>query len=162
MKTKLPLCAAFAAATLLRAIAAEAPAPAKLAVKPRIEVCFVLDTTGSMSGLIEGAKQKIWSIANEVIAAKPTPTVKFGLVAYRDRGDEYVTKLTPLTEDLDAVYADLKKLKADGGGDTPESVSQALDVAVRKIAWSQDRAVLKIIYLVGDAPPHTDYADGPD
>src|SRR6185503_9651891 len=53
-------------------------------VKPKINVCFVLDTTGSMSGLIEGAKQKIWSIANEVIAAKPTPAVKFSLVAYRD------------------------------------------------------------------------------
>src|SRR5262249_45527925 len=41
--------------------------------KPRIEVCFVLDTTGSMGGLIEGAKQKIWSIANEMIGAQPTP-----------------------------------------------------------------------------------------
>src|SRR6266540_7083001 len=68
--------------------------------KPQIEVCFVLDTTGSMGGLIEGAKQKIWSIANEIIAAKPTPTVRFSLVAYRDRGDEYVTRLTPLTDDI--------------------------------------------------------------
>ncbi len=132
------------------------------AEKPRIEVCFVLDTTGSMGGLIEGAKQKIWSMANDIIAAKPTPEVKFSLVAYRDRGDEYVTKVTPLTDDLDAVYAKLREFRADGGGDTPESVSQALDEAVSKIAWSQDRAVLKIIYLVGDAPPHTDYADGPD
>jgi hypothetical protein len=48
--------------------------------KPKIEVCFVLDTTGSMSGLIEGAKQKIWSIANEIISAKPTPAIRIGLV----------------------------------------------------------------------------------
>ena len=48
--------------------------------KPRIEVCFVLDTTGSMGGLIEGAKQKIWSIATEMISAKPTPELKLGLV----------------------------------------------------------------------------------
>ena len=41
----------------------------KLKSKPHIEVCFVLDTTGSMGGLIEGAKQKIWSIANEMISA---------------------------------------------------------------------------------------------
>src|SRR6184192_4743371 len=60
--------------------------------KPRIEVCFVLDTTGSIGGLIEGAKQKIWSIANEMISAKPTPELKLGLVGYRDRGDEYVVK----------------------------------------------------------------------
>lgn len=155
MKTKFPFLAALALAVASAAIAAEPK-------KPQIEVCFVLDTTGSMGGLIEGAKQKIWSIANEIIAAKPTPTVKFALVAYRDRGDAYVTKLTPLTEDLDAVYAELRQLKAEGGGDTPESVSEALDDAVRKITWSTDRAVLKIVYLVGDAPPHTDYKDGAD
>jgi Mg-chelatase subunit ChlD len=130
--------------------------------KPQIEVCFVLDTTGSMGGLLDGAKQKIWSIANEVIAAQPAPTVKFALIGYRDRGDEYVTRLTPLTDDIDAIYADLRKFQAGGGGDQPESVSQALDEAVRKIGWSSDRSVLKIIYLVGDAPPHTDYRDGPD
>src|SRR6266480_1861718 len=50
--------------------------------KARIEVCFVLDTTGSMGGLIEGAKQKIWSIANEMISTKPTPELKLGLIGY--------------------------------------------------------------------------------
>jgi Mg-chelatase subunit ChlD len=161
MNTKF-LLAVIVAALPLRLIA-ETSTPAKPAPpKPQIEVCFVLDTTGSMGGLIEGAKQKIWSIANEVIAAKPTPSVKFALIGYRDRGDEYVTRVTPLTEDLDAIYADLRKFQAAGGGDQPESVSQALDEAVRTIAWSSDRSVLKIIYLVGDAPPHTDYADGPD
>jgi len=53
----------------------------------------VLDTTGSMGGLIEGAKQKIWSIANEMISAQPTPELKLGLIGYRDRGDEYVVKI---------------------------------------------------------------------
>ena len=43
-----------------------------------------------MSGLIEGAKQKIWSIANEMISAKPTPELRLGLIGYRDQGDEYV------------------------------------------------------------------------
>src|SRR5882724_9502989 len=56
--------------------------------RPRMEVCFVLDTTGSMSGLIEGAKQKIWSIANTIIAVKDKPRIKIALVPYRDRGDE--------------------------------------------------------------------------
>ncbi len=132
------------------------------AERPRIEVCFVLDTTGSMSGLIEGAKQKIWSIANEVIKADPTPVVRFGLIGYRDRGDEYVTRVFDLTDDLDSIYGQLRGFSANGGGDGPESVSQALDEAVKKISWSQDRQVLKIVFLVGDAPPHTDYADGPD
>jgi len=129
--------------------------------KPRIEVCFVLDTTGSMGGLIEGAKQKIWSIANEMISAKPTPELKLGLIAYRDRGDEYVVKSFQLTDDIDSIYGHLRDFKAEGGGDEPESVNEALAEAIEKMPWSQDRKVLKIIFLVGDAPPHLDYADGP-
>ena len=152
---------------LLTAILAAAPLFAEDAkpkikpAKPRVEVCFVLDTTGSMSGLIEGAKQKIWGIANDIVAAKPTPEVRFGLVGYRDRGDDYITKRVELTDDLDAVHAKLKEFNAAGGGDTPESVSEALDEAVEKIEWSKDKSVLKIIYLVGDAPPH-EYKDGKD
>jgi von Willebrand factor type A domain len=129
--------------------------------KPRFEVCFVLDTTGSMGGLIEGAKQKIWSIANEMISAKPTPELKLGLIGYRDRGDEYVVKSFRLTDDIDSIYADLRDFQAAGGGDEPESVNEALAEAIEKMPWSQDRKVLKIIFLVGDAPPHMDYADGP-
>jgi Mg-chelatase subunit ChlD len=129
--------------------------------KPRIEVCFVLDTTGSMSGLIEGAKQKIWSIANEMISAKPTPEIRVGLIGYRDRGDAYVVKTFDLTNDIDAVYGNLRAFSAGGGGDMPESVNEALNEAVTKMSWSADRSVLKIIFLVGDAPPHMDYANAP-
>jgi len=121
----------------------------------------VLDTTGSMSGLIEGAKQKIWTIANEMISAKPTPEIRVGLVPFRDRGDEYVTKVFDLTNDIDTVYSQLQSFRAAGGGDIPESVNEALDDAVRKMSWSTDKKVLKIIFLVGDAPPHMDYANGP-
>src|SRR5881398_2932297 len=129
--------------------------------KPRIEVCFVLETTGSMSALIEGAKQKIWSIANEITNAKPTPEIRMGLIGYRDRRDEYVTTAFDLTNDIDAVYGHLQDFRAAGGGDTPESVNEALHEAVNKMSWSQDRRVLKIIFLVGDAPPHMDYQGAP-
>ena len=129
--------------------------------KPRIEVCFVLDTTGSMGGLIEGAKQKIWSIANEMISAQPTPELKLGLIGYRDRGDEYVVKSFSLTDDIDAIYGHLREFQAGGGGDTPESVNEALAEAIHKMPWSSDSKVLKIIFLVGDAPPHMDYPNGP-
>lgn len=152
-------------AALLLACTLAAPTPSgaadKKASKLQVEVCFVLDTTGSMSGLIEGAKQKIWSIANQMISAKPTPNLKVALVAYRDRGDEYVTRVFDLSDDIDAVYGNLRGFKADGGGDTPESVNEALDDAVRKVSWSQDRNTLKVIFLVGDAPPHMDYKGGP-
>jgi Mg-chelatase subunit ChlD len=139
------------------ASAAPGTQPGAAPGRPRIEVCFVLDTTGSMSGLIDGAKQKIWSIANELIGAKPTPELRLGLVAYRDRGDEYVTREFDLTNDIDAIYGQLQSFRADGGGDTPESVNEALNQAVRQMSWSRDSKVLKIIFLVGDSPPHTDY-----
>src|SRR4051794_4340301 len=77
---------------------------AKAADKPRVEVVFCLDTTGSMSGLIDAAKKKIWTISNQITNLKPTPHVKIGLVAYRDRGDDYITKVYELTDDLDSIY----------------------------------------------------------
>jgi hypothetical protein len=163
----LTLIAGLALASPLAAqIAAQPPAPVQPAAAqplapgratPTIEVVFVLDTTGSVSGLIEGAKQRIWSVANQIVLAKPRPEVRMGLVGYRDRGDAYITTLTPLTADLDAVYSSLMGYAADGGGDGPESVNQALAEAVSKFEWSADSHALKLIYLVGDAPPHMDY-----
>lgn len=128
-----------------------------------LEMVFVLDTTGSMGGLIEGAKQKIWSIVNDVMQRKDRPKVKFGLVAYRDNGDAYVTQVTPLTEDLDKVYSNLMDFKAEGGGDTPENVRRALAEAVEKANWSKTNPnTAQILFLVGDAPPHDDYVQETD
>jgi len=87
--------------------------------QPAVEVMFVLDTTGSMSGLIDAAKDKIWSIANTLASADPAPAIRMGLVGYRDRGDAYVTTRTDLSGDLDAVYTQLMQYGADGGGDGP-------------------------------------------
>jgi hypothetical protein len=133
----------------------------KKKIQPRVEVTFVLDTTGSMSGLIEGAKRKIWYIANQIVLGKPKPSVKFALVPYRDKGDDYITKVFNLTGNIDQVYTDLMKFNADGGGDTPENVNQALYDAIHKISWSQNPDTLEIIYLVGDSPPHNEYTEVP-
>ncbi len=155
MKTGIRI--ATAAALIAGTAALQAQAPA--AEKPRVEVAFVLDSTGSMGGLIEGAKQKIWSIANSIVAQKPAPEVRIGLISYRDRGDLYITARYDLTDDIDAVFANLLAFNADGGGDGPESVNQALSEAVRLMSWSKDKNVLKIIFLVGDYPPHMDYSN---
>lgn len=129
---------------------------------PRVELVFALDTTGSMSGLIDGAKRKIWSIAQFIAEGQPKPDVRIGLVAYRDIGDAYVTRFYDLSDDLDTVFEHLSSFEAGGGGDTPEHVSKALYDAVYKTSWTADQSALKQIYLVGDAPPHTDYSDGYD
>lgn len=129
--------------------------------KPVVEVVFVLDTTGSMSGLIQTAKEKIWSIATTMAQAKPSPEIRIGLVAYRDRGDEYVTRNIDLSDDLDSMYAKLMDFVADGGGDGPESVNAALNAAVNKMSWSENQNAYQVIFLVGDAPPHMDYRNEP-
>ncbi len=103
-------------------------------------------------------KEKIWSIANTLASADPAPDIRMGLVGYRDRGDTYVTTVAPLSDDLDAVYSQLMPYQADGGGDGPESVNQALHEAVTRMAWSKPSArIYRVIFLVGAAPPRMDF-----
>ena len=143
------------------AISTIAPVPLA-APSSRLEMVFVLDTTGSMGALIDGAKQRIWGIVNEVMQDSHA-SVRIGLVAYRDRGDQYVTQVLPLTEDLDQVYTTLMGYRAAGGGDGPEDVRTALAEGVYKAGWSNVAPDLsQVIFLVGDAPPHDDYDDAVD
>ncbi len=146
------------------------PAPAAPRVVPGVspaaedravaELVFVLDTTGSMGGLLEGAKDTIWSVVDDFASQTPRPEVRVGIVAYRDRGDEYVTRSTPLTADLDQVYGVLRGLQAHGGGDTPESVLRGLSEAVAGQPWTPGDRVFRSIFVVGDAPDQG-YADEP-
>ncbi len=138
------------------------PKPIVADTRDTLEMVFVLDTTGSMGGLIDGAKQRIWGIINEVMQKPSKPRVRVGLVAYRDNGDEYVTRILPITEDLDKSYTTLMDYRADGGGDTPENVRKALAEGVRNAGWSPAKNRLaQIVFLVGDAPPQN-YAQEPD
>src|SRR6266513_3285328 len=105
---------------------AASPVVARPSSAPRVEVAFVLDTTGSMGGLIDGAKRRIWSIARRIGEGRPRPDLRIALVGYRDLGDEYVTRVHDLSADMDEVYQNLSAFNADGGGDTPEHVSRAL------------------------------------
>lgn len=147
---------AFALAAVIVPVLAASTAGA--IAKPLVEVAFVLDTTGSMGPLIEGAKRKIWSIATSIVDCNPDAEIRMGLVAYRDIGDDYVTKKFKLTTDIQDLYANLLELRAKGGGDWPESVNEALYVGVTQLDWTHGPSTTRIMFLVGDAPPHMDYA----
>lgn len=134
-----------------------APTPPADTVGAHIQLVFALDATGSMSGLIGAAKEKIWSIASSLSQAKPAPVIEVGMIFYRDRGDAFVTKVIPLSNKMDEIYSLLMDIKADGGGDQPESVNQGLYEAVYKMQWSTDDKTIKNLFLVGDCPPHMDY-----
>ena len=128
--------------------------------KSKMQVVFLLDATGSMSGLISAAKDKIWSIVGSFNQTQPMPEIEIGMIFYRDRGDDFITKVIPFSPNMDELYEQLMLIQAEGGGDEPESVNQALYEAVSKMAWNMnDKNVYKSIFLVGDCPPHMDYQD---
>jgi hypothetical protein len=128
-----------------------------LAKTQPIDIVICLDTSGSMSGLIDAAKQKLWDIVNELAKAQPKPHLRVGLYAYGtpNHGAEsgYVQKLVDLTDDLDAVYAKLAPLGTDGG---EEYVARVVRAAVREQSWSTDRRALKIIGVAGNEPATQD------
>jgi len=64
-----------------------------------------------------------------------------------------VTQRHELTDDLDGLFTHLRQLQADGGGDSPEHVGRGLGEAVSKLSWDPGRETMKLIFLVGDAPP---------
>jgi Mg-chelatase subunit ChlD len=125
--------------------------PAAANDKHQIDVVFAVDTTGSMGGLLDGAKRTVWSIATHIRKTDPNANLRIGLVAYRDIGDDYVTRPYSLTNDLDAVFTELSTYQASGGGDTPENVDAALDDTLHKMKWRS--GAKKLVFLVGDAPP---------
>lgn len=120
-----------------------------------LDVAFVLDTTGSMGDELARLKQTIEYIHFQITHFEPRPDVRFGMVLYRDRGDEYRTRVVPFTADMKEFVRRLATVRAGGGGDTPEDVQEALRQAMWKLDW-RPRGV-KIAFLVGDAPPHLDY-----
>ncbi len=136
----------------LAALAAPAAAqPAETPRGPRIDVVFAIDATGSMADEIQQVKQHLWATANGILQGDPQPDVRFGLVVYRDRTDSEHTRVVPLTRDVDAIHRELMNLRAMGGGDYPEDVDAALQLAVDEMNWSDTGA--KLVFLIGDAPP---------
>jgi von Willebrand factor type A domain len=124
-------------------------------------VILVIDATSSMGPYIEEAKTRAQEIVNAFADSelrKLNLTVQFMLVAYRDRGDEYETKVfVPLTSDVDVISRSLKGLSAGGGGDIPEMVVEAVTHALAESgadSAGQTRGALNRIFLIGDAPPH--------
>ena len=121
---------------------------------PRIDVVFAIDSTGSMGDEIDVVKAKVSKMMQDIQSGNPQPDVRFGLVAYRDQGDAYVTKAYPLTTAVSTIQTSLQQIEAGGGGDTPEAVGAGLDCAVSEMNWDQDPNTTRMIFLIGDAGPH--------
>lgn len=120
-----------------------------------LDIAFVLDTTGSMGDEIAQLKKTLEVINFQLSHLEPRPDVRFSMVLYRDRTDDYVTKVVPFTRNVRAFQILLNELSAGGGGDFPEDVQAGLRATMRKLDWRTDG--VRIAFLIGDAPPHLDY-----
>lgn len=118
---------------------------------PVVELAICLDTSGSMDGLIETAKQRLWAVVNDLALAEPTPRLRVALLTYGNDGHEeaggWVRNHTSFTEDLDMVSKELFGLRTNGG---TELVGRVMNVALEQLDWSGTENALKIMVVAGN------------
>ena len=123
-----------------------------------LDILFLLDATGSMADEIDQIKATLLSISSRITDLPSQPDLRFGMVAYRDRGDEFVTRVFDFDHDVRRFQDTIRNVVADEGGDEPESLNEAYHNAVQQPEWRLGEAI-RLIFLVADAPPHLDYAN---
>ncbi|UCD48904.1 MAG: VWA domain-containing protein [Phycisphaerales bacterium] len=169
MKTTTVIMYVFVAATLMCTSALWAAEPETVPVetkpvkeissggdKPLVQMAIVLDTSGSMSGLIDQARTELWSIVNEFIFAQRNgrqPEVQVALYEYGKsalaREGGYIRQIVPLTTDLDKVSEELFALTTNGGD---EYCGWVIREATQKLLWSDSPDDLKVIFIAGNEP----------
>lgn len=127
--------------------------PKQSAPLKKLDLAFVIDTTGSMGDELAYIQRETQSIVDEIRKSHGSLSMRFALILYRDNGEAYVTQRLPFTDSLDAFQANLKTQRAAGGGDYPEAMHKALADAAALEWRGADTA--KAMFLLADAPPHS-------
>ena len=124
----------------------------KIATKT-LDILFAVDATGSMGDEISYLKREILDVINRSGAQLPGVQINMGSIFYRDFGDEYVVRSFPFTSVKQQLVNFINLQQAEGGGDFPEAVDEALIEATQNMQWSSN-AVNRLLFLILDAPPH--------
>ena len=122
-----------------------------------LDVMFVVDATGSMGDELEYLKIELSDVISRIHSQNAALNLKIGSVFYRDKGDEYLTRTLPFTNNAIELTQFVQNQKAGGGGDTPEAVEVACEEALRQ-NW-RPQALARVMFLLLDAPPHSDQSD---
>jgi hypothetical protein len=142
-------------ATCVSAAADSPPVPD--APRRDVDLVIALDVSGSMEGLIESAKQRLWDITNELAQARPVPALRVAILSYGNPnyGEQsgYVHVDLPFTANLDAVNATLFAFQTDGGD---EFVARAIQTSLDTLQWSQDPDALQIVFVAGNESAEQD------
>jgi len=116
-----------------------------------VDLVIALDVSGSMEGLIDSAKQRLWDITNELAQARPVPALRVAILSYGSPsyGEQagFVRVDLPFTADLDAVNATLFAFRTDGGD---EYVARAIQTSLDTLQWSQDADALQVVFVAGN------------
>lgn len=128
---------------------------AAAAASNKVDVLFAIDSTGSMGGAINAAKNSANVIAQSIRSTLPDS--HFGVIDFRDFADgpPWPTIIRQnITGDTAAVSAAISLIFASGGGDTPEAYTDVVFTAAdsSKIHWRS--GATRILVVIGDAPPH--------
>jgi hypothetical protein len=118
--------------------------------KVGIDLALVIDTTNSMQSVLDEVKDDVRSFIGNL--QQMVPASRVAVVAYRDTGDEYVTKWVDFSFHTDKVQKFVAGLRADGGGNYPEAVKEAIEVASTELSWR--KTARRILILIGGSPPH--------
>lgn len=118
------------------------------------DIAFVVDATGSMGDEIAYLQAEMLDVITRAQGNANCLNLRLGSVFYRDNGDEYVTRVSDFNNNFIEVSDFMMEQSAAGGGDFPEAVDAALQAAVDSMQW-RSNAVAKILFLVLDAPPHS-------
>ncbi|KAK5866386.1 hypothetical protein PBY51_020582 [Eleginops maclovinus] len=110
-------------------------------------VCFVIDTTGSMSEDIDAAREVVYEIIESKKGTQDEPS-EYILVPFNDPDFGPMIRTT----DPDKMKSEIAKLRASGGGDTPEMCLSGLMLALTGAPSSSNiyvftDAVAKDMYL---------------
>jgi hypothetical protein len=125
--------------------------------RAKLDLVFLIDATGSMADEIDKLKATLRSISAEVSRLPSQPDFCFGLVAYRDKGDDFLLRSHDFTNDVgDFLQNALYPLRAAAGGDYPEAMNEAFHETVHNLSWRGEGAT-RMVVLLADAPPHLDY-----
>ena len=122
-----------------------------------VDVVFVFDATGSMGDELQYLQAEMKDVIARASNATGGLAIRTGAVVYRDHGDEYLTRISRLTSDIATTQEFIDKQSANGGGDYPEAVPEALMAALNSAGWDAE-ARARIAFLVLDAPCHEDSA----
>ncbi|MBU8895748.1 VWA domain-containing protein [Corallococcus sp. H22C18031201] len=123
---------------------------------PRVQIALLLDTSGSMDGLIDQARRQMWTVVNTFQKARRGEQLARLEIALYEYGKSdlaaeagYMRQVLPFTTDLDSVSEKLFALRTNGGD---EYCGQVIQKATTQLAWSKSREDLKLIYIAGNEP----------